>query len=134
MPPATPTAALVLPPPLANVKFPTQKIDYPSEWPQELHYPDQFTLVQVSSGIVPDGGTKGWAAKLRYNGTQKDAAELLSSFFTANGWDIAERNELASGSYTLLLEKNNKQNTGIVVIDPDPTNHDTTRVVATVFP
>jgi hypothetical protein len=132
-PPATPTAAVLLSPLLADVKFPTQKVDYPVEWPQELRYPDQFTLVQTSSGME-SGGIKGWAAKLRYTGSLKDAADLLSSFFTSNGWQIAERNELSTGGLSLLIERNNRQNTGLIVLESDPADSNSIRIVATVFP
>lgn len=132
--PPTELPLATLPPPLAAVEFPTQVIDYPSGWPAQLHYPEQFKLVEAASGELPGGGSPGWAAKLRYKGTPDSAADLLSSFFTSGGWQITDRMELDSGGFLILIERDNKTGTGIVVIDPDPTERSYSRVVAIVFP
>ncbi len=133
IPPTEPPVA-TLPPPLAAVEFPTQAIDYPGDWPAQLHYPRQFDLVEAISGELPGGGSTGWAAKLRYRGEPSSAADLLSSFFTSQGWQIAERMELDSGGFLLLVERDNKTGSGILIIDPDPVDRLYSRVVALVVP
>ncbi len=55
-------------PPFQNVDFPTQIVAYPADWPGDLHYPAQFTAVEVNSGALPDGTTQSWIAKLRFAG------------------------------------------------------------------
>lgn len=122
-----------LPPPLKNVEFPTQVIAYPTDWPIELRYPEQFSVVEVSSGTLPDSASTGWAVKLRYAGDLKSAANILSSFFAEKGWQIVERTELDSGGVLLVIERGDKS-TGIVIMDTDASNPDYTNIIATVFP
>ena len=128
-----PDITITLPPPLAGVEFPTQAVAYPPEWPADLRYPEEFSVVETSSGALADG-SKGWAAKLRYRGDPQGAADLLSSFFTARGWRVVERTELDSGGLLILVQQDDKRNSGALVIDPDTSDPGYTRVVATVFP
>ncbi len=122
-----------LPPPLESVDFPSQTIAYPIDWPVELRYPDQFKLVDAVSGILPDSSTRVHVAKLLYPGTAQDAENLLSSFFTRQGLQIAENNKLDDGGFQLLLQGGDKQHSGIVVIDPDTNNQKSTRILATIW-
>lgn len=117
-----------LPPPLAKVPFPTKEVDYPPDWPTELRFPEEFRLVDVSSGVFLKGD-KGGAAKLLYKGHPQKAAELLSSFFVSRNWQIIKRYELDSGGVTLLIKRNKS---GIIVIDPDPNNPEYTRIAVTL--
>lgn len=135
---ATPTPVELpsssLPAPLANVAFPTQVVPYPPEWPADLRYPEQFGVVETSSGTMPSGGAKGRAAKLRHKGDATSAADAMSSFFTAKGWQVVQRSALDSGGMLLLVQKGDRQHSGIVVIDPEPGNADYVRILATVVP
>jgi len=128
-----PNITVTLPLPLAKVEFPTQAVAYPPEWPADLRYPEEFSLVETSSGALP-GGSKGWAAKLRYRGDPQSAADLLSSFFTARGWRVVERIELDAGGFLILVQQHEKRNSGALVIDPDTSDPGYTKVVATAFP
>jgi hypothetical protein len=123
-----------LSPPLEGVEFPSERINYPSDWPVELRYPGEFMLVETSSGSSELGGPKGWAAKLRIEADLHSAADLLASFFTAQGWQIHDREELDSGGVLILLEKKNGANQGILVFDSDLTDPSYTNILATVFP
>lgn len=123
-----------LPPPLAEVDFPSQPVDYPPDWPSLLIYPEQFVLVDASSGTLPeDTSTNGWAAKLRYQGTVEEAAEQMKSFFEPNGWQVVEQSELDGGGVLLLMAQTEPAGTVIVVLDPDQDNSSETRILATVF-
>lgn len=122
-----------LPPPLKNVQFPTQVIAYPTNWPIDLRYPEQFSVVEVSSGTLPYSTLVGWAVKLRYAGDLKSAALILSSFFTQKGWQIVESTDLDSGGVLLMIERGDKS-TGIVIMDIDASNPAYTIILATVFP
>jgi len=121
-----------LPPPLTNVEFPTQVVDYPPEWPTELRYPEQFVVVETTSGVLPNSDIVGWAAKLRIRENPQSAASLLSSFFTAKGWQIAEYTELDSGGVLMVVERD--RDTGIAVIDIDVSNPDYAIILSTIFP
>jgi ribosomal protein L40E len=137
-PPVEPTADLggitvTLPPPLAGVEFPTQAVDYPSDWPADLRYPESFMLVDTSSGTL-EGGAAGWGGKLRYGGEPQSAADELSSFFAAQGWQVAERAELDSGGVLLLVQRDDGSGSGVIVLDPDVDSPGTTRGLITVFP
>jgi hypothetical protein len=121
-------------PPLEGVVFPGEKVFYPGDWPGELRFPDDFVLVEASSGNFELGGPKGWAAKLRIEADPHSAADLLASFFMAQGWEINDREELDSGGVLILLERMNGANQGILVVDPDLTDPSYTNILATVFP
>ncbi len=133
-PNTSPTPELLkLPPPLATVPFPSEAIAYSSDWHPDLRYPNQFILVGATSGVSPQG-TKGFAAKLLYQGDPRSAADLLSTFFTSKGWQMVERTELDSKGFLLLFQKDGKQGTGAIVIDPDTQRRGYVKIVATVFP
>jgi hypothetical protein len=91
-------------------------------------------LVETSSGSSELGGPKGWAAKLRIEADPHSADDLLASFFTAQGWEINDREDLDSGGVLILLERKNGANQGILVFDSDFTHLSYTNVLATVFP
>ncbi len=122
-----------LSPPLENVEFPTQAVPYPSDWPAELRFPEQFIVVDLSSGSLPDSPSTGWAAKLRYVGDPKGAATILSSFLRDNNWQIAEDTSLDTGGVLMVIERDNN-GSGIVVMDIDVTTPGNTIIVATIFP
>jgi len=122
-----------LPHPLGNVTFPSEKIQYPSDWPNELKFPKDFMLVDSTSGLLPGASTKGFSAKLRYKGIPFEAEKIISSFFKDNKWSIVETDKLDSGGFSLLIQHNNKGN-GIIVIDADPNNSLQTIIIATIFP
>jgi len=122
-----------LPPPLAAGDFPMQAIEYPAGWPSELHYPVAFSLVDTSSGTL-EGGAAGYGAKLRYQGEPSAAADEISSFFTSIGWQIVERAELDSGGVFLLVQRDDGNGSGVVVLDPDLDAPGTARGLITVFP
>lgn len=135
-PAATATSAspiAKLPPPLAAVSFPSQVIGYPPDWHPDLRYPNQFSLVETVSGISPRG-VKGWAVKLVYQGEARVAVDLLSNFFASKGWQTLERTELDSKGFLLLVQKDDKHQTGAIVIDPDTERPGYVKIVATVFP
>lgn len=131
--PGTTATAGRLPPPLAAVNFPSQPIPYPADWHADLRYPNQFLLVETTSGISPSG-KKGWAVKLVFQGDARNAANLLSDFFVAKGWQTLERTELDSKGFLLLFQRGDKQHTGAIVIDPDTQRPGYVKIVATVFP
>src|SRR5438874_1547937 len=58
-PSPSPVPVSTFPPALAEVTFPTQSTAYPADWPAELHYPDQFSVVEAASGTLPDGVSQG---------------------------------------------------------------------------
>jgi ribosomal protein L40E len=131
--PDTGGITFTLPPPLAGVEFPVQAVDYPPDWPPDLRYPESFTLVETSSGTL-EGGAEAWGAKLRYLGQPPGAADEISSFFAAQGWQVAERAELDSGGVLLLVQRNDGNGSGVIVLDPDLDNPGTTKGLITVFP
>jgi len=130
----TPEAPIAkLPPPLAAVSFPAQVIAYPPDWHPDLRYPDQFHLVEVSVGVSPQG-SKGWGAKLVFQGDPKNAADLFAIFLASKGWQVVERTELDSKGFLLIVQKGDKQHAGTIVIDPDTQRPGYIKIIATVFP
>jgi hypothetical protein len=121
-----------LPSPLTAVSFPSESIQYPVDWPDDLKFPKDFVLVDSTSGTLPESTAKGWSAKLRYQGKPSEAETAITAFFEEKGWTIVENNPLDSGGATLLLQRNH--GSGIIVIDVDPKNSSATLVVATFFP
>lgn len=119
-------------PPLANVNFPTDQIPYPVDWPEELKFPDEFVLVDSSSGTLPKGIIQGWAAKFRYKGNPSDVDIAISSFLIEKGWSIIEKSKLDSGGYSILIMMEN--GTGIIAIDKDPNKTSQSLIIVTIFP
>lgn len=118
-------------PPFQNVEFPTQAVAYPADWPGDLRYPSQFTAVEVNTGALPDGTTQSWIAKLRFSGNTTTAAQLLTAFYTAKGWQVSQR-DLGGGALLLTLDKESKKSSGFLVIDADAANPAATQVLATI--
>lgn len=118
--------------PLKDVPFPTQTIPYPEDWLDELRYPKEFQLVDVSFGTLPDSNTKGYAAKLRFQGAPQSAADLLLSFFSEKGWKVAEQSSGGSGIVILIQDSENKS--GTVIIDSDSGDSNNAIILVTIFP
>lgn len=121
-----------LPPPLAKVEFPNEQIQYPSDWPEELKFPSEFTLVDSSSGTLPEGIAQGWAAKFRYQGKPFEAEKAISLFLVGKRWSVVEKNEFDSGGYSLLIQRGNGN--GIIVVDDDPNSSSRSVIIVTIFP
>lgn len=118
--------------PLKDVSFPIQTIPYPANWLDELHYPEQFQLVDTSFGALPVTNTKGYAAKLRFQGAPQAAADLLLSFFSEKGWKVVEQS--SSGSGIVILIQSNKNKNGTVIIDSDSGDSNNAIILVTIFP
>lgn len=121
-----------LPNPLENVEFPSEPTQYPADWPDELKFPEDFTLLDSTSGILPESTTTGWSAKLKYQGKPSDAVKLASAFLEEKGWTIFQKTQLDSGGFSLILER--EQGGGIVIIDADPNDVSASLIIATLFP
>jgi hypothetical protein len=121
-----------LPSPLESVEFPSEPAEYQEDWPDDLIYPTDFVLVDSSSGTLPEDSTKGWSAKLRFQGKSLEALTAITAFFEGKGWTIIDKSSLASGGFTLILQR--EQGNGIVVIDIDPQHSSQTLIIATLFP
>jgi hypothetical protein len=126
-------ALSTLPPPLKDVAFPQQTITYPANWPVEIRFPDTLSLVEATSGTLPDSATTGWGAKFRYSGNPQAAGGVVISALNAMGWRLEEQTELDSGGM-LLVVQNDTGGTGIIVIDTDPVAPGSSLVVTTLFP
>jgi len=122
-----------LPSPLEGVYFPTQTISYPSDWLDELRYPEEFHLTEASSGKMMESEKIGWAAKLIYEGKLIDAQEEMVTFFESNGWQVVQSTQLDSGG-SLIIINNTNGGSGMVVIDLDQNDPDYIRIEAVVFP
>lgn len=122
-----------LPAPLEDVPFPDQPIQLPTEWPAELTYPQNFIVVDASSGSSPVEAASGWSTKMRYSGAPQNAAADLEKFLQSNGWTVKESNLLDSGGMVSVLAKGSSGN-GIVIIDPDPSNPAASIIISTLFP
>lgn len=125
-------STITLPPPLANVEFPSEQTRYPADWPKDLKFPDEFKPVDFSSGLLPENSTKGWSAKFKYQGEASEVTKIISGFFENKGWTIIEHNELDSGGSALLIQR--EQGSGVIVIDTDATNSSQTLIIVTLFP
>lgn len=131
--PEAPIDVATLSPPLEHVDFPIQQVPYPPDWPTELRYPEQFAVVEISSGSLPDSASIGWGTKLRYAGDPKTAASILLSFFADHSWQIVEHTDLDTGGVLLVIKRDNG-GSGIVIIDSDVGDPNNTIIVATIFP
>lgn len=115
---------------LESLTFPDQTINYPINWPTQLHYPSQFYLVEARDGTLPDGTSQGWSAQLRYEGTPQNAAASMTVFFTEMGWTVKQ--ESNDEVIMLLVELPDKTGTGILVIEPAYDRENSTYILATI--
>lgn len=125
-------STIKLPPPLENVEFPLEQTQYPEDWINDLRYPEEFVLVESTSGTLPEGASKGWGTKLRYNGKPSEAANALSKFLEENKWNIVEKSGLDSGGFLILIQRD--QGSGIIIVDFDPNDPSQSLIIATIFP
>jgi len=122
-----------LPPPLANVEIPVEPVVYPDDWTVDLRFPEQFSVVETESGPMPGDASAGWAAKYRFDGDPENAADLLTSFLEANGWQIVEEEKLDAGGVVMLIETEDGLQSGIIVFDPDPNQAGHSILLATIL-
>ncbi|MCU0485753.1 MAG: hypothetical protein MUC85_06530 [Anaerolineales bacterium] len=119
-------------PPLQDVEFPTQSIDYPSDWPPELRFPADFALVGAETGSMPESTATGWAVKLRFAGNTGSASERLQQFLGETGWSVAEQAALDGGGWVLVFQR--EAGSAVAVIDIDPGSPDSSRVLISLYP
>jgi hypothetical protein len=106
--------------------IPTTQIPYPNGWPQDLHYPQPLELVHAS------GNTEvGWEAALIYDGTAKEASDILENFFTNKGWVITDRTIVDENNLGLFIGRNNSQ--GFIIIGSDPSSSNIVKMTITVY-
>ena len=116
---------------LADVEFPSEISQYPEEWPADLIFPQEFYLVDSSSGTLPEGSKDGWSMKLRYDASSSEAEEIVIAFLEDNGWSIINNTPLDSIGYSILIRQD--QESGIVIIDSNPKDASKSLILATIF-
>lgn len=121
-----------LPSPLEHIEFPAEPTQYPADWPDEFRLPDDFVLLDSTSGTLPENTTKSWSAKLKYQGKPFDALNVMTEALQEKGWVVIQSNRLDSGRALLLLQRGGSQ--ASVVIDTDPNDSSVSLVIATYFP
>lgn len=131
-PTATKSPLPTLPSSLSGVAFPTQPIEFPPDWPDDLHFPGEFTLVETTSGTL-EGGVAGQGAKLLFEGASEEASELIISSLEANDWHMVENVQLDSGGLVLAFEGIDRQASLLIVLEGDEHQSGIVRVVVTVF-
>ncbi len=121
------------PPPLADIAFPTETIEYPSQWPPELRFSEEFSLVEAVSGELPENIATGTSSKLRFDDIPQKTQEAIESHFRQQGWELVESTQLDTGGIVILVEDPDNGQGGIIVIDNDPNNLETSIVLVTIF-
>lgn len=120
-----------LPPPLIDVEFPSETIDYPDDWPAELILPSGFNLVEIVSGPFPGEEVSTWGAKFETAVPPGQTIKNLESFLSELEWEIVERNELDSGGVEIIAINGNLQ--GIIITDAKASNPQYTNILITTF-
>ena len=121
-----------LPPPPQTYDFPSEKTQYPADWPNDFKFPEDFVLVGTASGSLPGDTSTGWSARFNYQGSAEDTAKAASEFLESKGWTITDNLPANSDNVTLIVEQDNSS--GIIAISKDPNNPSQTLITATFFP
>jgi hypothetical protein len=106
-------------------------VDYPDDWPIDLQFPIEFTLVESNSGESVGGSSHGWTAMYRLDDSVDEAESILRKHFTDSGWEIPVVEKQDENGYTFLLEKG--ESNGFIVIEADPDKRNQTLIMATFF-
>lgn len=122
----------VLPSPLQNVSFPFTETQYTADWPDDLKFPNDFLLVDSSSGTLPEGTAIGWAAKFRYYGSPMEASQAIVLFLSEHEWTVVEDVKLDAEGISLLVQR--QDGSGVIVLGTDPNDPSQTLIVASLFP
>ena len=75
------------------------------------------------------GGPTLYTAKLRFQGSAGDAAQQLSAYFSAAGWQ-AMATDLGAGASSVVITRPDGAS-GFLVVDPEPGNTGASRIVVT---
>jgi hypothetical protein len=116
-----------------NVKESLAANLYPSGWPDELVYPNEFGLVDANTVRIPDKYLPAYAVQMRFAGDIQSAADTLSSYYKDRGWQLTYRMELDSGALLMKISRNDGRDNGEITIDPYPDEDGNMRIVAIVF-
>ncbi len=103
---------------LADVDFPITPIDYPTDWPKQLQFPESLVLVEANSGTIFEGAPKVWIAKFRSEKSAAQISEIVVEHFTQLNWEIKQL-PVPTEDLFLAVEYNNEQSTGQVTISSD---------------
>lgn len=118
-------------PSISSLDIPEQAVDYPDDWPIDLQFPIEFTLVESNSGESVGGSSHGWTAMYRLDDSVDEAESILRKHFTDSGWEIPVVEKQDENGYTFLLEKG--ESNGFIVIEADPDKRNQTLIMATFF-
>ncbi len=105
--------------------IPTTPIPYPSGWPQDLRYPQPLELVHAIGNAEA-----GWEAAIIYDGTAKEASDIIENFFANNGWTITEHADVDENNLGFFISRNDSQ--GFVIIGSDPSSSNIVKITITV--
>jgi hypothetical protein len=117
---------------ISNIKFHTENIDYPQEWPNDLILPDLINLVDYASGLATENDKQGWNGKFRFEGSFSQAEKMIKRHFMDLGWDIEKIEDSSLSEFVLLLSKDNGD--GLVVLDIDPKDSNQIIIAISLFP
>lgn len=129
IPPAEPEMA-TLAPPLAKMEFPTEVKAYPTDWPGDLQFSEDFQSVDFGQGTLPEGSKNGWSIKMLYTGTFDNALTKLRATLKDKGWTIVQETDLDSGG-KIWITSDDQNNSGLFIIDRQ--NAHTVSILATFY-
>jgi hypothetical protein len=117
---------------IVNLEFPTSKIPYPSDWPEDIQFPEDLILVEANSGTATDGERQGWSGKFRCSCTPNEAEKIIMDDLKGKDWSQVENMRLEAGGVVFIVEK--EPGEGIIIIDYDPDDDKQSIILATFFP
>lgn len=98
--------------------FPVEEINYPSDWPETLEFPDEFKLVDANTTSILEDENPSLTGKIRHLNPPNVVNQSLLSFLNSHDWKVVRNESVDSGAYFLMVEK--EGGSGMFVIDSEP--------------
>lgn len=95
-----------------------------------MTYPQEFELLNITSGKSYDNTKVGWSLQHRYKGSIDDVIKNIYEFYLSKGWIIYETYPLDSGGITQILTKSQNESC-LIVADYDSQQPDHVIIITT---
>jgi len=114
--------------------LPSEKVEYPAQWPQEFIYPPEYKLVDSGMGQLTAESAQMYKAFLLFEGKPTEATCGIIRYFEDKSWEVEElvsRNDLG---FIVVLRDKDGVGTGLLNAEMQPQDKNRSKLTISLFP
>jgi len=114
--------------------FPEKTIVYPPDWPEGFIYPEEFKLVEQSSGKLTEESAMMYKASIIFEGKPPEATCEVIKYFEGKNWTISELVNRDDLGFIVVLQDADGVGTGLLNVEVGFQNYERSQIGLSVFP